>query len=204
MNVYKRFFRITTGPLMDAARRIQQQRSAACDAIQAFCKEVGAVNAQAYRDGRIAGFSFDGVASTAVWGARNSAGLRMPRGNTKDGKAMRERIAALPTVPSMNDTLEVVGLPPDGPAVITRNRFYQSSAFGSPSLGVIFVCVPWRDIDPADLDEYRRRKAAGTHGSVELDHLLWQPTADMVEVKEWEVDREIEQINAQLKAGAKA
>lgn len=204
MNVYKRFFRITAGPLFDAAKCIEQERSESIKIIEAFCKEIGATAPHTYSDGRVAGFEFDGVACSPVWGSRDSCGLRMPRGNTKDGKALRERIKALPRVPSLNDALKTVGLAHDIPAVIAGNRWYASAAFGAPSLGVMFISVPWRDIDPAELDEYRRRNAAGTHTSIELDHLLWTPTADMVEVKEWEVQREIDQLNAQVKARAAA
>lgn len=203
MNVYKRYFRITAGPLMEAAREIEQQRGVAIATLKTFIREVGATDAQTYRDGTVAGFCFDGVACDPVWGVRDSSGVRMPRGNTKEGKALRERIKALPRVPGFSDSLKSIGLH-DGPAVINGNRFYRSLVAGTPSLGVLYLCVPWRDIDPRELEEYGQQRDEGSNFSMELDHLLWKPTTDMVEMKEWEVRRDLDEANAQLKARAAA
>lgn len=207
MNVYKRYFRITSGPLMDAAVAIMKERRAAIEGVTAMAKELGAQGLKTYVDGRVAGFVFDKTPDQRLWKSPDQFGLYMPRKNTQDGKALSKRVAAMPQLPVLVEALDAVGLVPKVPAVIDheRGRWYSSNAFGDPDRGVMFVTVPWRDIDPHDLDEYKRQKNSGnqTHFCIERDHLLWEPATDMVEVKEWEVQRELDELNSARKEGTK-
>lgn len=52
-----------------------------------------------------------------------------------------------------------------------------------------FASVPWRDEDPQVLAEYITERDAGTRGHGELDHLLWVPPPEWVEIKEWELKK---------------
>lgn len=203
MSSYNRHFRVTTGPLMDAARAIRQERREAFEVCDKLCKELSADSFNTYRDGRFAGFVFSKQPDPSVWKQPNQFGLYWPRKNTKGGKELMQRIAALPRLRDLNDSLEAVGLIPHHPVLFFSGHALISTAFGSPELGVMFVRVPWRDEDPQSLADYKAQRDSTnrTRWSADLDHLLWEPPAELIEVKEWEVQKEIEELNAKLKNG---
>lgn len=199
MNIYKRYFRVTSGPLMDMAIALYGEMDAAHEAISTLCREIGAKGYKAYTDGRIAGFQFDSQPDVGVWKKPNKHRLYWPRKDSGSGKELLKRIASLPELRDLNYSLEMVGLTPHCPVLLGDGRGYTSAAFGAPKRGVVFVRVPWRDTDPAQIEQYVIDKEAGRYFSMELDHLLWKPTPDMVEIKEWEVLREIEEINEAIR-----
>lgn len=200
MTIYSRYFRVTSGPLMTKALEIEAANKVARKAIADFCKEVGAQDAACYHDGRFAGFEFAKTPDQGVWKQPNSFGHYWPRKNSAAGREMLARIGALPRIVSTNAALEVVGLLPDVPALTHENRWAWPKLNGVAELGVLFVGVPWRDADPAEIAAYRFDRAAGKRSSLSLDHLCWTPSPDMVEIKRWEVEREIEELNAKIKA----
>jgi len=196
MNIYNRYFRVTSGPLMNKAAELEAANAEARKALIAFCKEIGADDAMTHRDGRWAGFSFSKTPDQKVWKQPNSFGAYWPRKNTAGGCEMLSRIKALPRIVPVAFALEVVGLYPDFPTLISDRRCHFNTMTGGSSVGVVFVSVPWRDTAPGEIEDYKRNREAGTHMSCELDHLCWSPTADMVELKRWEVEREIDELNA--------
>lgn len=201
MSAYTRYFRVTSGPLMDKARELEAARQEAAEVMLAFCKEIGADNVMSYRDGRIAGFIFKATPDQTEWKQPNRFGHYYPRKNTAAGREMLERINALPQCLSIETALKEVGLCPPGWPVITEGNTWRGVTLtGRPSLGVLFVGVPWRDIDPKEMAAYKLDRDAGTRLSMTLDHLCWEPTADMVEVKRWQVEKEIEELNAAIRA----
>lgn len=201
MTIYHHYFRVTTGPLIEAGRALMQRRSEAIDVIKAFCAEIGATNVRTYTSGDLAGFDFDTPPDARVWASPTKSGMYRPRANTKAGRELKARVDALPKVPDLSSTISEVGLCHNFPALIQGRMGYSSVAFGAPERGVMFVKVPWRDEDPQELAEYKQQRESDkpTRVSCSLDHLLWTPTADMIEVKEWEVLREVEEINAAIK-----
>ena len=201
MSIYYRYFRVTTGPLVEVGRALTQRRHEAFVAMRAFRDEIGASSVVSFSNGDVAGFEFDSPPDDNLWRQTTAHGYFKPKSNTKAGKALKARIEALPKMPSLSLALSEVGLCNNFPSLIDGHKAYSSVAFGAPERGVIFVKVPWRDADPKELAEYKqqRESATRTRWSCELDHLLWTPTVDMIEVKEWEVLREIDEINAAIK-----
>ncbi len=200
MSIYTRYFRVTSGPLMEKARELSAANEVARLAVIAFCKEIGAVDVLSHRDGRWEGFKFAATPDQAVWKQPNSFGTYWPRKNTAGGRDMLERIEALSRIVHIEAALEQVGLTPGVPALVYGNRWSAPSLTGVTKLGVLFAIVPWRDIDPAEIAAYKFDRAAARRLSMELDHLCWEPTADMVELKRWEVEKEIEELNAMSRA----
>lgn len=200
MNFYNRYFRVTSGPIMDRAIELEAANAEARNAIAAFCKEIGAEDSLSYSDGRRAGFRFLTTPDQTVWKRPNSFGAYWPRKNTAAGRDMLARIEALPRIVHIKNAIEAVGLLADIPVMISARRGYCATLTGIPRLGVLFLRVPWRDIDPAKLAEYKDNRAAGTEFSMEMDHLCWEPSDGMQEVKRWEVEKEIEKLNARLRA----
>lgn len=192
-NVYYRFFRVTNGPLMDEAIRILEKRSESNQAIKELGERIGADPRVSERRG-LAGFVLPGDADDKDWKQPNSRGLRWPKKNTKAGREIMEAIKALPPRPSVDDALDAVGLPGGHPVLIEGSTGYAPVWWGWPGKGVIFVKVPWRDIPQSELDAYR----ANEHwGSVEMDHLLWEPHDSLQEIKEWEALRENEDLKSE-------
>ena len=54
-------------------------------------------------------------------------------------------------------------------------------------------------VEPEKIEQYKADRAAGKFSSRDLDAILWEPTADMIEVKKWEVDRHIDEWNESVK-----
>lgn len=203
MSIHQRYFRVTSGPLLDKVREIEANNDRNRTAVLDFAKDIGAVNAFSYRDGTFSGFEFKTTPDQAIWKQPNSFGHYMPRKNTLGGKAMIKRIQEIPRLLGIGKALEVVGLYDGFPVMFGEGRGYISTLCGSGRLGVLFVSTPWKEIDPEELAQYKRDNAAGVHCSAELEHLCWSPTPEMQEIKRWELEKEIEELNARLKAEQK-
>ena len=200
MNIYTRYFRVTSGPIMDRAIELETANAEARKVVAAFCKEIGANESLSYSDGRRAGFKFPTTPDQTVWKQPNSFGAYWPRKNTAGGREMLARIDALPPIVQIKYAIEAVGLHVGLPVLVSDRYGHSATLTGIPRFGVLFLGVPWRDIDPAKLAEYKHKRAAGTKFSMEMDHLCWEPSAELQEVKRWEVEKEIEELNARLRA----
>lgn len=202
MTIYRRYFRITSGPLLDRAREIDAANETASKAAMAFAAEIGAKNMYSYRDGTVSGFEFDKTPDQAIWKQPNSFGHYMPRKNTAGGKEIIGRIEKMPRIIGIGEALKTIGLYDSFPVMICSGKGHISTLTGTTKLGVMFVSIPWRDIDPEEIAQYKRDNAAGIHSSAELEHLCWTPTPEMQEIKRWEMEKEIEELNARLRAMA--
>ena len=196
--IYNRYFRVTHGPIMDKAIEIEAANAEARKAIAAFCEKIGADDSLSYRDGRRAGFRFPNTPDQSVWKQPNSFGAYWPRKNSAAGREMLARIEALPRIVDIAQAAEVAGLQPHVPVLISDRHGHCATITSRPGLGVLFVAVPWRDIAPQELEDYRSKREAGTCWSIDMDHLFWKPTADMQELKRWEIEKEIEELNARI------
>lgn len=201
--IYFRFFRVTDGPIMDRAREIEAANIEARKVVAAFSDEIGAKNWWQNRDGGVIGFSFE-QPDEKIW--RETRWGYLPRKSTKIGKELYRRIMLLPTMTPISSAFALSGLDMHAPVVIEGNVGHYVTASGSPKIGVMFARVPWRDVDPAELDQYRSEQEAGNRWSLGLSHLIWEPSPEMqmVEMKEWEALKEIDEINARLKAKKEA
>lgn len=202
MTIYRRYFRVTVGPLLDKVREIEAANKIARKFAIDFSAEIGAKNMFSYRDGTISGFEFDKTPDQAIWKQPNSFGHYLPRKNTVGGKEMLKRIQEMPRIISISDALKTVGLYDSFPVMFDARTGHISTLTGTTKLGVMFVSTPWRDINPEELAQYQRDNAAGIHISAELEHLCWTPTPEMQEIKRWEMEKEIEELNARLRAMA--
>lgn len=194
MSLYFRFFRCTSGLLLEEIQWLIKQRDEAGKAYQAFAEEIGAEGVRVWTRGGIAGFAFDTEPDQGAWKKRNKNGLYWPRKNTPPGKDLWKQIEALPAYPSVQQALQVVDLSGFAPVMIEGSKGYAPVVFGFPAKGVLFVRLPWRKVEPSEIERYLNERRAGSRWSVELEHLLWEPPADLVEVKEWQVLKEQEEL----------
>ncbi|VVO85476.1 hypothetical protein PS870_02031 [Pseudomonas fluorescens] len=191
MSVYKRYFRVTAGPLVNRIKEIFAERDAAAKQWDDLCRDVGALSAHAGRSFAGLKFSPPGPEDAKSW--KQSGALWLPKKSTTTGKALQQRIDALIVPTQLQEALKVVDLH-TGPALIENNRWYGSTLCGKDSAGVWFVSVPWRDEDPQTLEQYQANRDAGTHMDGCLDHLLWIPPPEFAEVKRWQFEKEYEEI----------
>lgn len=204
MTIYQRYFRVTGGPLLDKAREIEADNERNRKIAMAFADEIGAKNMYSYRDGRISGFEFDKTPDQSIWKQPNSFGHYMPRKNTAEGKAMLKRIDGMPRVLNIGVALKEIGLEDRVPVLIDSRKGYFPTLAGSVGIGVLFVIVPWRDISALEIDQYKRDRESCHTWSLSLDHLCWSPTPEMQEIKRWEMEKEIDELNARLRSDSKS
>ena len=200
MSIYQRYFRVTSGQLLDKVREIEAENDRNRESVMAFAQEIGATNMFSYRDGTVSGFEFKSSPDPTIWKQPNSFGHHMPRKNTAGGKAMLKRIQEMPRLLGISEALKVVGLYADFPVMFGNGKGYISTLTGSGRLGVLFISTPWKDVDPEVIDQYKRDNAAGIHSSAELEHLCWSPSPEMEEIERWEVEKGVAELNARLKA----
>lgn len=59
-----------------------------------------------------------------------------------------------------------------------------------------YVSVPWKDVDPAKLGQYKADKAAGKCFDQDLEALMWEVPEGWTEVKHWQIQKEQEEFEA--------
>lgn len=202
MSIYKRYFRVTSGTLLQAIEQIESQRKSSLMEIKKLQEELEATDTAVTREGSIYGFKFQGSEpDPKIWKMIKQGGYFFPKKNTNKGKEIAKKIKSISKYPDHNQALEDVGLVPNFPALIdfSTGVGISSQVFGSYELGVWFVSVPWQDEAPEVLSKYQEDRAKGTRMSCALDHLLWEPPSEFVEVKRWEMEKEIEELNYKLR-----
>lgn len=198
-DVYRRYFRVTSGPLFDAVVAATEVNRSARKEYGKILDSIGAKCDQWYQiDDRLVGLIFGETPDKNLFKkVRNGW---MPKKNNKKAKAIADRIASVKTE-NINDLLSVVGLS-SFPRIFAGGKCYSATLTDIPSdPPVIYVCVPWFDVDPVKLKAYKADKNSRDSN---YEAILWEPPADMEEVKGWEVDKAIEEWNASVKENKKA
>lgn len=196
MNVYRRYFRVDEGPLISAAAEAIAINKKAEDDYQKILKEIGAMDTQWYQvKGKLTEIMFEGCPDLHLF-KRTKNGW-YPKKNNKEAKAIATRFEAVQTV-NTSACLKEVGLLHDFPVLFGEGKcYYNVLTILRFEPIVCFVNIPWYDIDPEKLEKYKNTDRKNRQDS-NMDYLLWEPTRDMVEVKEWEFLRAIEEYNASI------
>jgi hypothetical protein len=199
MSVYKRYFRITAGPVVDEIDRLFELRIAAGKLYAELAVKYGATGSSNYdRTGTFAGFTFATPPDQSVYRLEKKTRLWVPRKRGR-GEAIWSDIKALPAPSPIEHALRLANLEPGLPMLTDAGRWYAPTlwGFGAPR-NVWFVSVPWKDVDPEKLAEYKAAKATGSSFYRNLDALTWEAPADWTEVKSWQIEKESEEINEAL------
>lgn len=191
MDVYRRYFEIKDAATLARINEILTSRRAHKAAIVALRDRLGAVSVYWNDQGQIAAFEFEQKPDLSAW--KEVGGNYMPRLNTKAGKAIQAMIDELGDPPgAIHDALRVAGLSV-GLCLVGNGKGYRPSICGFEGEAARwFAVVPWYDEQPETLERYKEERAAGTRMSCNLDHLLWTPPAEWVQLKEWEVKKAID------------
>lgn len=202
MSVFKRYFRFTSGPLVARIDALHAARDAAAVRAAAVSQIVGGEFKIWDSNGQFAGFAFQLPPDPDAFRLVKKHRLYMPRKNTELGRKVWAHVQKVGELPAPVDSvLADVGLDARLPQLFHTGCAYTSGlwGFGAPT-NVWFVSVPWRDVDPAELEKYRaQRDTEGAWFDRNLEFLLWTPPAEWEEVKGWQVTKESEEINARLK-----
>lgn len=194
-NIYRRYFEIKDTATLARIAELSAARSSYHRAVLDFVESIGAKEAFT-RNEIVSGFSFTGDPDLGTW--REGRDGWVPRKNTKAGKEMQARIDSLNSkgdVAPLDHALTICGLSPGFPVILDVARGVGCRVglcgYGGEAPRW-FASVPWFDEDPAKLAEYKAQRESGekrTHWSCELDHLCWEPPAEWVELKQWEVEK---------------
>lgn len=196
-DIYRRFFKVTGGPVMDAALEAEAINDLAHEQYMVILAEIGAEHRYYHRDRRMTGIIFEGEVDRTLF--RETRNGWWPKKNCQAGRELDKRIKAVQTA-TPETVLKAAGLRGRPHGIFSGQAIHYCSHLFVPSEPpVVFLSVPWRDVDPAKLAQYSEEREAGTHFNSEMDHLLWEPAEDLVEIKSWEMEREIDEYNAGLK-----
>lgn len=196
MNVYRRYFKVTTGPLVAALQQHREVMKQAHAEYEEICKEVGADVGKFYqRDGKLVGFIFSGNPGPDPMLFKEGSSGWTPRKNNKRGKAIAKQVDAVKTS-DVKDCLEAVGLANHFARICSNSRAYGVTIIDIPDdTPWALISVPWYDENPEKLAQYKVDREKQCHFNANLDAILWEPTPDMVELKEWQYKKEIEDWN---------
>ena len=203
MSIIKRYFRFTTGPVADEIDRLQDLLIAAHKRYHEIGEKCGAKEVQTYHSGGFAGFVFAETPDQDVYRFLKKHRLWVPRKNTPGGKAVWAQFQDIPRPDAIETALHLVDLTPGLPCLFDGGKWYAPVlwGFGKPT-SVWYVSVPWQERDPEELKQYKLDRAAGGNCNSKLEHLQWEAPADWTEVKEWQITKEVEEIDAAKKAKA--
>lgn len=198
MNVYRRYFEAKKGALVDEVLSIIKIQEESKQKIKDVAKSIGA-NQEKWLvcRGKVCGFFFESDVDMGIYKSVDN-GCFMPKKNTKIGKDVYAKLKLIPQ-PQIDDALSVVSLDSHfmgGVHDSASGRIHFPSLIFIPSTKVVFVSKPWYDEDPKKIEEYRDNE--GSHDS-NMDSILWEPSSDMVEVKEWQMKKAISDHNESIK-----
>lgn len=200
MSVYRRYFRVPEDSHVGVVmKNIMAKRKAYFAALKELQKEVGAESVHFYTlSGEFAGFKFvESKRDNDLWRKPDKEGLVCPRLSSR-GKEMDMRISSLRTA-SLEGVYEAAGL--------GNGRFLMNSGMTmyNASLGFVsdpftlIVSVPWKDIDPEELEEYRRDESRRESS---MEHLLWEVPEDWEEIKEWQATKALDEAKGKSEEAA--
>lgn len=196
--IYRKYFKIETGAAVALAKTMQDTNKAARARFFEICADMGAEKSYSFDDHSrtVLGFDFQKEPDRSIF-KKVKTGF-YPKKGSKIGAAFCKQIDAVQTATEA-PIFDALGLPSDRFAWIHLGaKFYWPSLVVIPSESpTVYVVVPWFDIDPARLAEY---KASGDKGDLAMrlgnwECLLWEPTSDMSPVKEWEVSKACDEWN---------
>lgn len=198
--VYRRFFKVTDGPFVDAMNEIRAQNEENYQQAQSLCEKHGGKSVIYWNRGGIAAFVFDEDPGRDWKLIRRKAlaeieGVKvLPKKSCKKGKEVSKELDAIPKHRDLSEALAAIGLPNNYPLIFMCREGKALSAYycGSHSEKIYFISVPWKEVSNEELEAYK--KDSNSYDS-ELKFLTeWNPHESMEEVKEWEVDKYMDEL----------
>ena len=196
MNVYRRYFIVSTGLIADKAREVIETNIEARKKYKEILDDIGADHRYYAAGDKLTGVMLPDDMDKSIFKKVNGEAW-YPKQNSKAGKALHKRFDSV-AVMEDRDVLSVLGEDGRSPEIFTGGSVYFSSAIIIPSdPATVIVYIPWFDEDPEAIEKHRKEKSNIRGGN--MDSLLWTPVDGMTEVKEWEVKKLIDEWNSRNK-----
>ena len=196
-DIYRRFFKITDGPVIDHINEAAKVNDDAHEQYKIILDEVGAKHTYYHRGRKMTAMMFESEPDRNLF--KKSGQGWWPKKNSKTGKDLNERLDAIVTK-DPNEALKLIGLD-NNPCVFSGSKCYWPTLIVIPEAKpVVYVTLPWFDADPKEVEQYRQDRDTGICVSRNLDHILWAPSKDMEEIKNWQMDRHLDEWNESVKA----
>ena len=198
MSVYSRHFKVTEGPIIEEMKRIRLVIKAAQDEYSDIVKDMGADPGYYQRDNELTGVLFtDNKVDRALFKpvGRNGKYGWYPKKTHREGRLWAGRLAAVETAKD-EDVLSLAGIPDQDRFfwLCKGGKVYFPTVIHIPKPLTAVIRVPWYDEDPEKIERYRRDPEG-----VECDSIfLWEPKPEMVEIKEWEFLKLVEEYNTSI------
>lgn len=188
--MYKRYFKVSTGPTMEAVKHYFEKKGNAIDQINELRKKFG-FKEYYTRSGHFSGVTFDTEPDMKVWEISNRKQRHYsPRQSSKAGKAMYQELKV--DIPCTKEVIEAA-LGTDGKWVLHGGGYaYSITCCGTDK--EFFFVVPWRDVDPEKLKAYENNDYYHNSELSYLSTTKFPP--EFQELKEWEFMRDTEHLNA--------
>lgn len=199
MGIYRRYFNVPeNSPVGERMKEINRSRKQYFTALEELQEEYLADSVHCYnKTGKFAGFKFqESKRDNTLFCKPKKEGLVTPRLGSKGGKEIAKRIAELPQPEALSEIFTSSGLGHGEMLMFSGMRMYNASLGFVEEPFTLIVSVPWKDVDPSDLEEYRRAKASGGRSERDLSHLLWEVPEGWEEVKEWQANKLLEEAQA--------
>lgn len=191
--MYWRFFDASKGAMAEKVAELQADAEKAGEAANSLVGEYGG-QARIYRDGTFAGAHFEKEPDRMIWKQKRD-GSWWPKLNSKKGREIAKRFSSVEKLPTVDDALLVAGISPHSPVFLDEpRRVFYPHLRGDRKGRVLVLVVPWMDTDPDELGRYKVDREKGRRMDATLDHLLWEPPAWLVEVKEWEAKKALDEV----------
>jgi len=195
MNKYTRYFKDTIGELAEAVKEARAANKKGNAVYSEILDDLGAKSTYYQNDCLLVAMQFDEPNQKLY--KRMKCGGWYPKLNSKEGRKINDRLRAVKITP-ISSCLKAVGLS-SAPLIFSGNHCYfpTITVIPTPELTVI-IGVPWYDEDPDKIAEYVKDREAGIRGESNLDAILWEPAGYLVEIKEWEVQKIINDHNESI------
>ena len=198
MSVYTRYFKVTQGPLIDAVVDANSVNGLAHKKYMEILGEIGASQRYYTRGGRMCGIVFKTTPDKKIFKETNHGWW--PKKNCKAGKELCAKIQAVKTA-DVRDALRAVGLIGGCPVIFREGKaYYCTLVVIQETPPVAYVSVPWWDVDPEKMEQYKSSNADGKWFDANYDFVTWEPSPEMIEVKKWEVERHVYEWNSKQRA----
>ncbi|MEN6544479.1 MAG: hypothetical protein ABFE07_00385 [Armatimonadia bacterium] len=192
MSVYKRYFEIKDAATLAKIDQILADQEAYNEGLKKIKEDICATQVFTYsRSGRLAGFAFASPHDLSDF--KRVGGAWLPKKNTSVGRAIWKQINRLKCPGTLDDALSVSGIFHEL-CLTDGSMGYGASICGSKTKKRWFAVVPWRDVDPKEMEQYKADNAAGNRYCAALDHLQWVPPAEWVEMKEWQLLKAMDEL----------
>lgn len=185
-----RFFKSSDAEVLSEIGKIIEHNNEVVKQLMVIRDEIGAESMIGNRSGSVSGFIFKEPPCSKVWRKSKIDGY-MPKKNSKLGKSIYDRISQLKRI-DINYTLEceAIGLPSSSYCLLEGNRAYSATC--GLKDGVFYAKIPWREVEAAEIKQYKEDRDNGTRWCSEMSYLSWNKPECLIELKEWEFLRDLD------------